>query len=318
MPTTRPTLKNLTLIIAIVTGIAAYFIYAAIPILTPTRPYALKAVSIVQPMLIFAMLLLTFCRIEPRRLRLKRWHWWLLIIQGVGFTGIGLFLIILPHSSWRIMLEGTMILLICPTATAAAIITRKLGGDINNITTYTILINITAALLIPAIVPLVHPSAHTGILATALTILAKVFPLLLLPLGIALALRKWLPKAWRYLAGKTEVSFYLWAIALALATAVTARQVVHSDIDAATMLGLIVASLLCCIFQFWIGRKIGRRHGDHITAGQSLGQKNTVLAIWLGYTFFTPITAVAGGFYSIWHNLVNSWQLYKSRFDNKC
>ncbi len=26
-----------------------------------------------------------------------------------------------------------------------------------------------------------------------------------------------------------------------------------------------------------------------------------------------PVTAVAGGMYSIWHNLINSWQLYKKR-----
>jgi BASS family bile acid:Na+ symporter len=46
-----------------------------------------------------------------------------------------------------------------------------------------------------------------------------------------------------------------------------------------------------------------------ITSGQSLGQKNTVLAIWLGYTFMTPETAIVGGLYSIWHNIYNSWQL---------
>jgi BASS family bile acid:Na+ symporter len=33
--------------------------------------------------------------------------------------------------------------------------------------------------------------------------------------------------------------------------------------------------------------------------------------IWTGYTFFTPVTAITGGFYSIWHNSINSWQLYR-------
>jgi BASS family bile acid:Na+ symporter len=40
-----------------------------------------------------------------------------------------------------------------------------------------------------------------------------------------------------------------------------------------------------------------------------MGQKNTVFAIWLGYTFMTPETAIVGGLYSIWHNIYNSWQL---------
>ena len=47
-------------------------------------------------------------------------------------------------------------------------------------------------------------------------------------------------------------------------------------------------------------------------AGQSLGQKNTVFAIWMGYTFMTPETAIVGGLYSIWHNIYNSWQLYRA------
>jgi BASS family bile acid:Na+ symporter len=66
-----------------------------------------------------------------------------------------------------------------------------------------------------------------------------------------------------------------------------------------------------CLMQFYIGRKIGKPFGDNISAGQALGQKNTVFVIWLAYTFMDPICAVAGGFYSIWHNTVNSWQLYR-------
>lgn len=45
------------------------------------------------------------------------------------------------------------------------------------------------------------------------------------------------------------------------------------------------------------------------TAGQTLGQKNTGFLIWLGYNFFTPVTSVAGGLYSIWQNLINTWEL---------
>ena len=49
-----------------------------------------------------------------------------------------------------------------------------------------------------------------------------------------------------------------------------------------------------------------------MTAGQSLGQKNTIFLIWLAYTFMTPETAIIGGLYSIWHNVYNSWQLRRA------
>lgn len=38
---------------------------------------------------------------------------------------------------------------------------------------------------------------------------------------------------------------------------------------------------------------------DEITAGQALGQKNSGFLIWLGYSYMTPVTSVAGGLYSI-------------------
>ena len=306
-------LKDWTLIIAILAGIVGYFIYVNIPFLDSTHEFANKAVGIIQPLLIFTMLFLTFSKVDPHQLKFRAWHLWLLLIQCGLFAGIGIILIELPHSGLRVVLEGTMICLICPTATAGAVITKKLGGDVNNITTYTILINLAAALLIPLLVPFVHPNPHLTVWTSALLILSKVFPLLLFPLFCALLIRYFFPKLNRKLGNYQELSFYLWAIALALATAVTTRSIVHSTVALTTQLWLVLISFVCCGLQFWLGRKIGAKYNDTITAGQSFGQKNTVLAIWVGYTFFTPITAIVGGFYSIWHNVVNSYQLYKHK-----
>lgn len=311
MPRVIQFLRDWTLVLAIIAGIVGYFAYVSIPALDGTHPIMLQAVSIIQPLLIFAMLFLTFTRMSLRGLRLQRWHLWLLLIQGGLFAIIGSILIALPHSHLRVVLEGAMILLICPTATAAPVITKKLGGDINGITTYTILINLLGALLIPVMVPLVHPTATMHTLDAMLLIMGKVFPLLLLPLITALLVKRLIPPVARRLARMQELSFYLWAVALTLAIAVTTRSIVHSAVPLSTQLWLVVVSLACCAFQFWSGRRIGARYGDRITAGQSLGQKNTVFAIWLGYTFFSPVTAIAGGFYSIWHNVVNTLQLYR-------
>ena len=306
-------LKDWTLIIAILAGIGGYFVYVSIPWLAPTHALAREAVAIVQPLLIFAMLFLTFCKIDPRQLRLRRWHLWLLLLQCGAFTAIALALIAMPGSGLRVVLEGAMICLICPTATAGAVITRKLGGDVSGITAYTILINLAAAMLIPALVPLVHPNPGMTLWSSSLLILRRVFPLLLLPLIAAMAIKHTMPRLGERIGQLQGLTFYLWAVALALAMAVTTRSTVHTDVALSTQLWLVAVSLACCAVQFWLGRKIGMRYGDKITAGQSFGQKNTVLAIWMGYTFFTPVTAIAGGFYSIWHNLVNSYQLYRHK-----
>lgn len=312
-------LKDWVLVVSMIAGIAGYFIFAALPFPAEVRHAALSCVEVVQPLLIFFMLFLTFCRLDLHDLRLCRWHKWLLLIQAGAFSGIALILIALPHSGLRVVLEGAMLCMICPTATASAVITRKLGGDVASITTYLILVNIAVAILIPSFVPFVHPHPGMGVISSGLLILGKVFPLLLLPLFAALAVKKWLPALHRRLRELQELSFYLWAVALALALTVTTRSIVHSDVSISTQVWLVVVSFICCIVQFKLGWIVGDKYGDHITAGQALGQKNTVFVIWLGYTFFSPVTSVVGGFYSIWHNVINSWQLYrhKQQLDNE-
>lgn len=302
-------IRNWILIFSILAGIFGYFAYRAIPFLAPTRPFMLEVVEILQPLLIFAMLFLAFLKVNPHHLRLCRWQWWLLAFQLAVFIGLGAVVMAMPHNGLRIILEGAMICFICPTATAGAVVTRKLGGNDTHITTYIILINLAAALIIPIVVPYVHPQAQMTAWNATLLILGKVFPLLLLPLFLAFLVRWLSPRLHFTLTRHKDLAFYLWVVALALAIAVTTRFIVHSTVSLYVELWLVAVSLASCIIQFCVGWKIGSIYGDRTTAGQSLGQKNTALAIWIGYTFFSPITSLAGGFYSIFHNVINSFQL---------
>lgn len=307
----RQFIKDWMLPIAMAAGVSAYLIYHNIPALAPAGPHLEKAVGALQPMLIVAMLFLSFCKIAPRQMKPHRWQWRLLLIQMAAFVIPGLVLIYTGEGHYAVLVESFMICMICPTATAAAVITGKLGGDMPGIMTYTILINIVAALVVPTIVPLVHPTGGIGFAAAFSMIIAKTFPLLIMPCLCAWLVRFLLPKLHRRLLRYTDLSFYLWAVALALAIAVTTRAIVKSDIPVGYLVGIGAVSLLCCALQFYLGRKIGGHCGDKVTAGQALGQKNTVFAIWMAYTFMDPVTSIAGGFYSIWHNVFNSWQLYR-------
>ena len=311
--------------ISLTVGAATYLAYHFMP--EPVHrfgPVLSDIVAVVQPLLLFAMLFLTFCRIEPRQLMPHRWHWPLLLIQGLSFVALGALIVLLKSKlqdgagDWIVLIESAMLCLICPTATAAAVVTRKLGGDVPGITTYTILINLLVAFLVPAVVPMVHPQGGVTFWMAFSMILAKVFPLLIMPCLAAWLTRYLLPKAHSWLISKPDLPFKIWAVSLALAIAVTVKAIVHSDLSFILLCLIALVSLLCCIFQFAVGRWVGSwyghkkgRHDKKITAGQALGQKNTVFAIWMGYTFMTPESSIVGGFYSIWHNLYNSWQLHR-------
>ena len=95
--------KNWTLPIAMAMGVILYFVYVNIPFLAPTKPFVAHAIDIVQPVLIFLMLFLTFCKINVHDLKLCAWHWRLLLIQGASFLLLGLLLVIFPDFSARIL-----------------------------------------------------------------------------------------------------------------------------------------------------------------------------------------------------------------------
>ena len=307
-------LRDWSLPIAMAGGVIMYLLYTNIPLFDGTHGFVSSVLAVVQPVLIFAMLFVTFCKVRIKELKPSKWHLWLLAFQLLSFIAISLSIAIVPDmpATLRVLLEAAMMCLMCPTATAAAVITARLGGNSASLISYTMQINIAVALVAPLFLALSHPVEGMSLASSFMLIMGKVFPLLLLPLLCSEIVRRLLPRLHAVLVTKgRNLPFYLWLVALSLAIAMTSRAIAHSSLSIWVMAGIAAVSLVCCIVQFAFGRFIGRRNGELIAGGQSLGQKNTVFAIWFACTFLTPVTAIAGGFYSLWHNLVNTWQLYK-------
>ena len=307
-------LRDWSLPIAMISGVAAYFIYKAIPLPEGTGNIVSSLISIIQPALIFAMLFVTFCKVRVKELKPSRWHLWLLACQLVPFIVLSLsiaFFDNMPQSA-KVLLESAMMCFVCPTATAAAVITSRLGGNSASLVSYTMQINMAVAVVAPIFLSFSHPVEGMSLGGSFLVIIAKVFPLLLFPLVCASLVRRFVPALHSWLVTKgRNLPFYLWLVALTLAIAVSTKAIVHASMSLFVLAGIALVSLICCLLQFYMGRRIGARYGEIITGGQALGQKNTVFAIWFAYTFMTPVTAIAGGFYSVWHNIVNTWQLYR-------
>ena len=305
--------KNWALPISMAMGVIVYFICVNTPFLHRHAASINALVGIAQPLLIFGMLFITFSKLKPSDLRPCRWHLWILLIQVGMFALLAALLILFPQSPYRLLIESAMTCFICPTACAAAVVCAKLGGSAAHLTSYILLINFAAALFIPLIVPLVNPHEGETFISTFLLVLRHVCPTLIFPLLLAWLIRYTMPRLARRLQNTGDTAFYLWTVALTMAIAVTTRSIVHSSVPLPMLIGIALVALVCCWAQFFIGRRTGAPHHDHIAAGQAMGQKNTVFAIWMTYTFLTPVTAIAGGFYSVWHNCFNSYQLYQHR-----
>ena len=268
------------------------------------------------PYLLFAMLLLTFCKVSFRELRFERLHFWLLLIQVIG--SVLSFVVLYPFSKY--LAETVMLCFIAPTAAAAAVVTGKLGGSVPSLTMYTLLSCLMTAILIPlffpyvaALPPYIDLQVNRSFIVSVLLIMRRLFPIIVLPLILAWLLREFLPRLHAKLSSISGVSFYLWAISLTCVTAITVKSLVDSKGDVAIeWLSALVGLIICCI-QFILGKAIGQHFGQRISGGQSLGQKNTSLVIWISQLYLNPISSLGPCSYVIWQNIINSWQLWKKR-----
>ena len=165
----------------------------AYPWLVPFKPLL--------PWLIFFMLFFTFCKVNPLDLRLHRWHWVVLAVQML--LSFATYYGIMAISHDPILAQGLMLCFIMPTATAAPIIAGKLGGSIQNLTTFTLLSNFATTLVVPAFFPLINDNLQLStfellstlnpqlstFLSAFLLLLSRISPLLLGPFFSAWLLR---------------------------------------------------------------------------------------------------------------------------------
>jgi len=296
---------------AIVLGISLYMIYHFSPSLHVYGKWLHPLASEGQRLIVALLLFFQFVKTSPHDLKLSSWHLKALALQVGSFLACAGIVLLLEPGTPRMLLECAMLCLICPTASAAGVITDRLGGNLASTVTYLVMINVAATFLIPLVIPVVNPSAQMGFWHYVGHIALKVFPVLILPGLLAWLIRYTTHRLQRALMRWASNSFYIWGVGLTLALVLATRALLLSGLDLWSIAGIVVVSVVACFFQFWAGHRFHRKKVESLTAGQALGQKNTGFLIWLGYNYMTPVTSVAGGLYAIWQNLYNSWELYQ-------
>lgn len=268
--------------------------------------------SFLTPWLIAIMLFVTFCKISFKDIRFSCLHLWLILIQGIG--SIGAYIILAPVNV--IVAQSAMICILAPTATSAPVITGMLGGNVESLTAYSLLCNLMIAIAAPILFSIVGEVESFSFLHSMWIVFQKIFVLLFLPFIGAIALKKLLPRVHNEIKKRQALSFYLWSIALVIITGKTVMFIANQESpNYIVEVTIAVAALIICISQFLVGRKIGSIYNDTIAGGQALGQKNTILAIWMAQTYLNPISSLGPGTYILWQNIVNSYQVWRKRKD---
>ena len=239
------------------------------------------------PWLIFGMLFFTFCKIDPLDLRLHKWHWVVLTAQIV--LGLATYAGVYWLTGNRFLAQGLLMCFIMPTATAAPIIAGKMGGSIQNLTSFTLLSNFATSLIVPALFPLINPAAEKAFIPAFLLILSRVAPLLLGPFFGAWLLRIGYNfyQRRKYLTGEAGLTaqrsyndsgltaeggqrtfelpkklailpFYLWVISITVLFATVTNTVLSTiNYSLLTIIWLLIGAFFACLLQFGLGKLIG-------------------------------------------------------------
>ena len=305
-------LKDWTLPVAMTLGTLLYLLFAFTPALDGAAKALAPVFDAILPLFMFLILFVTFCKVDFHRLRPVAWHAWVAVAQIVLVaTLMALTLGFSPTGNSLVLMEAVLCCVIGPTAAAAAVVTQKLGGQLEEMTTYTFIANFITAMLIPLCFPLIEPS-HADFTGAFLRILHQVAVVLLVPMLMAYVVKHHLHRLHRRIVGIKDLSYYLWGVSLMIVTGTTVRNIVHASASLALLAAIAGMALLLCVVQFAVGRYAGHYTHRTVEAGQALGQKNTAFAIWVASVYLNPLSSVGPGCYILWQNIINSIEIWKA------
>ena len=251
--------RKFSLPCSLVIGAVGYLIFAYVPFLEPLGDAVGPHLVSLMPVVLFALLYVTFCKIEIKEMKPKAWHFILQLIR----TSLALMMVVLIFEfgndyNTKLILEGAFICFICPTAAAVAVVTEKLGGSIGSLTTYTVIANIFTMVIIPSLFPMVEKGADVSFLYMSLMVFRNVTTVLVVPLLLALLSRRFLPKFVDKVKSVKDLGFYMWCFNLTILMGETVRNILHATVSGWILVLLLIVPLFVCLIQFAIGKAVGR------------------------------------------------------------
>ena len=310
-------IKDWTLPVSMSTGALLYLIFAFTPQLEEAAMFFDPIFDAILPMFMFFILFVTFCKVDFHKLRPVTWHLWVSVFQLI-FIGVlmGLILGFTMTGDSLILMEAILMCVISPCAAAAAVVTQKLGGSLEQMTTYTFISNFITAMMVPICFPLIEKGANMTFWDAFSKILYEVAVVLLVPMLLAYIVKHHIHQLHKKIISIKDLSYYLWGCSLMIVTGTTVKNIVHANTTVVLLFAIAMLGMVMCVVQFAVGRFIGHYFNHAQESGQALGQKNTAFAIWMAYTYLNPLSSVGPGCYILWQNIVNSIEIWQKRKTN--
>lgn len=255
--------------------------------------------------LLIGMLFIVFLQVKAEKMIPEKSHWKILCANLL----IGLFCwgSVLALSGDRTLALAAFFTGIIPTACAAPVVIKFLDGSVEFTVTGFIINTVGISLALTGLIPLTTGnftlSFFSRVAGTLLLVIA-------LPAAGAFLVRKFYKGAQGLAQKLGDVSFLMWNMMLFVTASSACRSIRETpEMGWKVLVWIGGLSCLICILNFtvgyWIVPKHLRREGSQV-----LGQKNTMLLLYIALTYGGPIPALGPTFYVLWQNLWNSFQMY--------
>lgn len=271
----------------------------------------LQAYSWLIPYFVGIMLTITLTGMETTRLRPRREHFFLLVANlCIGIVPWS----ILHLAGYENLAEAAFLASITGAAASSPVVVHLLGGKSEFAAVALLFNSVMAAITIPLLAPFTI-TPRIGLTLSRLQIfhvvLDQVLVMLILPCVVAVLLR-WLLPASKTISRKlSDLSFCLWMLSMVLVAATGVTRIVQTGADTAQLLPYFILAAILCTLGFTVGRLIGGKNYA-CEVGQCLGQKNTIVGIYIGLCYCSPLVFLGPTLHLLCQHIFNTWQFIRA------
>ena len=258
------------------------------------------------PIGIGIMLSITFIGIDVHKLRPSWMH--LRLLTAIQVMGIGTWYAV-REAGYPVLAESLYYCAAAPIASASPIIVSLLRGNVEFSTTAMVLSQVVFAVVTPFVLPVVVHDPSLSYMTLAGVVAWQILTVLGFPALFSVCLRLVYPPCRGWTPRLKDVSLGIWVLNLLVISAAGVQRIVDRGYSMHDMWPMIVGAAVVCVIGFvggyWLGAPKLKRE-----CSQGLGQKNTVLTLYMAsQSYATPLAYIGPVFYVFCHNTANAIQL---------
>ena len=226
-------------------------------------------------------------------------------------AGIGLHYLVMPLAAWAIAKALRM----PPDLTAGMVLVGSVAsGTASNVMIYLARGDVALSVTISALSTLVGVFAtplltrlyvDASIVVNVRGMLMSILQIVALPIVAGLVINHLFRKPVRKIEPILPLVSMI-AILLIIAAVVGGTQKSIASVGLVVMLGVVLHNGIGLLGGYWGGRLLGFDEAVCRTLAIEVGMQNSGLAATLGKLYFSPLAALPGALFSVWHNLSGS------------